>query len=99
MGAILESSYDPNYGARPVERYLEGTVVTELSRMLISGELQNGATVHIEGIEGGELDGEDSSLDDRNYPLAKKARTLSYHVVAGMDAGEKDSDMPDDMEL
>merc|ERR1711976_36654 len=77
--AILES-YDPNYGARPVERYLEGTVVTELSRMLISGELQSGATVHIEGVVAGESD-EESSLDDCNYPVAKKARTLNYRVV------------------
>merc|ERR1711976_760420 len=49
--AILESSYDPNYGARPVERYLEATVVTQLSRMLIGGELSSGTTVHIEGTD------------------------------------------------
>merc|ERR1712232_1303146 len=96
--AILESSYDPNYGARPVERYLEGTVVTELSRMLISGELQNGATVHIEGVEG---ESDEDSLDDCNYPLAKKARTLSYRVIENtneqnMEDGEKEND---DMEL
>jgi len=99
--AILESSYDPNYGARPVERYLEGTVVTELSRMLISGELQNGATVHIEGVEG---ESDEDSLDDCNYPLAKKARTLSYRVIEhaneqSMDDGEKEIDVSDDMEL
>merc|ERR1712107_911816 len=35
-------------GARPVERFLEGTVVTKLSRMLISGELTSGTVVHIE---------------------------------------------------
>merc|ERR1712170_294725 len=65
--AILSASYNPTYGARPVERYLEGTVVTQLSRMLISGELQSGATVHIEGVVAGESD-EESSLDDCNYP-------------------------------
>jgi len=75
--AILESSYDPNYGARTVERFLEGTVVTELSHMLISGELTSGTTVHIEGIN---TDDDDSSLDDCNLPLAKRTRTLQYRI-------------------
>merc|ERR1712124_79562 len=47
---ILEESFDPSFGARPVERYLESEVVTALSRMLISGELTSGTTVHVEGI-------------------------------------------------
>jgi ATP-dependent Clp protease ATP-binding subunit ClpB len=46
--AILANSYNPIYGARPVERYLESTVVTTLSRMLIRGELPSGSIVHIE---------------------------------------------------
>jgi len=47
VNAILEASYDKAYGARPVERYLESTVVTALSKMLISGELGLGCTVTI----------------------------------------------------
>ena len=81
--AILDASYDPSYGARPVERYLESTVVTQLSRMLISGELSSGTTVHIEAV-----DSEDDSLDDCNIPVAKKARTVRYRV-------ENDSDVMD----
>ena len=73
--AVLEASYDPHYGARPVERYLENTVVTTLSRMLISGELVSGTTVHIEAVGA-----EDDSLDDCNVPLAKKARKLNYRI-------------------
>eukprot|EP00934_Nitzschia_sp_Nitz4_P002706 Nitzschia sp. Nitz4//scaffold40_size135432//112975//115698//NITZ4_003265-RA/size135432-processed-gene-0.50-mRNA-1//1//CDS//3329551282//2696//frame0 len=74
--AILDESYDPAYGARPVERYLESTVVTELSRMLIRGELTSGTTVHIEA-----TDKEDDSLDDCSMPVLKKPRTLRYRVV------------------
>jgi len=74
--ALLDSSFDPSYGARPVERFLEGTVVTQLSRMLISGELASGSTVHIESV-----DSEDDSLDDCNFPVAKKTRPLNYRVV------------------
>lgn len=74
--AILAASYNPSYGARPVERYLESTVVTELSRMLIAGEIASGSVVHIEAIES-----EDDSYDDVMVPLRKKAR-LVYRVEA-----------------
>lgn len=87
--AILDASYDPAYGARPVERYLEGTVVTQLSRMLISGELASGTTVHIEAVEL-----EDESLDDCSVPDAKKSRTLHYRVAHTEE--EADVDMKDD---
>lgn len=72
--AILDASYNPSYGARPVERYLEGTVVTKLSRMLISGELSSGTIVHIEGTSNGNND--DMVTD--NSPAAKKPRNGSY---------------------
>jgi len=53
---ILDTSYDPQYGARPLERYLEKTVVTDISRMIISGDLISGETVNIEaGGENGDL--------------------------------------------
>lgn len=87
--AVLAASYNPSYGARPVERFLESTVVTTLSRMLISGELPSGSLVHIEALEG-----EDESYDDVNVPLKKRAR-LSYRVDTteyGTSAMEEDKD-------
>jgi ATP-dependent Clp protease ATP-binding subunit ClpB len=71
--AILEASYDRNYGARPVERYLEQTVVTKLSKMLIGGEIEAGMTVFIEGAS------EDDSFDFVE-PEKKRAKTLKYRV-------------------
>ena len=59
--AILAASYDRYYGARPVERYLESTVVTTLSKMLISGQLVPGSIVHIEAVEGSTLPEDDIS--------------------------------------
>eukprot|EP01118_Nematostelium_gracile_P017313 TRINITY_DN735_c0_g1_i1.p1 TRINITY_DN735_c0_g1~~TRINITY_DN735_c0_g1_i1.p1 ORF type:complete len:876 (-),score=368.38 TRINITY_DN735_c0_g1_i1:78-2705(-) len=44
---ILNAGYDPVYGARPLRRYLEKNVVTQLSRLLISGQLQDHSVVHI----------------------------------------------------
>ena len=83
--AVLAASFDPNYGARPVERYLESTVVTTLSRMLISDELTIGSLVHIEAVEM-----EDESYDDSNVPLRKKAR-LQYMIESSeSNVGESD---------
>ena len=44
---ILKESYDPNYGARPIRRYVEKTLVTELSRLLVSGAVPDNSTVRI----------------------------------------------------
>ncbi|XP_050224817.1 chaperone protein ClpB1 [Mercurialis annua] len=45
---ILSESYDPVYGARPIRRWLEKKVVTELSRMLIREEIDENTTVYID---------------------------------------------------
>jgi len=45
--AILDASFDPQYGARPVERYLEKSVVTKLSKMMLADELPSGSEVEI----------------------------------------------------
>jgi len=47
IGMVLRDAYDPIYGARPLKRYLERHIVTELSRMLISGELGENSTVRV----------------------------------------------------
>jgi ATP-dependent Clp protease ATP-binding subunit ClpB len=89
--AILATSYDRNYGARPVERYMEQTIVTALSRMLISGELTAGMIVHIEAV-----DSDETSLDDCGVPL-KKPTTLSYRLEKSksFDGGISDQLMED----
>ena len=71
--AILDASYDRNYGARPVERYLENSVVTMLSKMLISGELSSGYTVFIEGIS------EDDTFDFVGQDK-KRRKALTYRT-------------------
>merc|ERR1712146_389741 len=44
---MVQESFDPEYGARPVRRYVENEVVTEVCKLLISGELDKGHTVRI----------------------------------------------------
>jgi ATP-dependent Clp protease ATP-binding subunit ClpB len=82
--SILEASYDKNYGARPVERYLEQTVVTTLSKMLISGEIGSGCVVHIEAVDA-EEPWENINKDVyaeyyNSEPMKKKQKTLVYRI-------------------
>ncbi|OMO81041.1 Chaperonin ClpA/B [Corchorus capsularis] len=50
---ILAESYDPVYGARPIRRWLEKKVVTELSRMLVREEIDENSTVYIDAAPNG----------------------------------------------
>jgi len=52
LDLCLKQAYDPVYGARPLRRYLEKNVVTQISRMLISGELGEHSTIVVEDIKG-----------------------------------------------
>jgi ATP-dependent Clp protease ATP-binding subunit ClpB len=45
---IAHASYDPAYGARPVKRYLQKHVETELATMLIRGSLSDSQHVTID---------------------------------------------------
>lgn len=49
---IARESYDPNYGARPVKRYLQKHIETVLATMLIKGEISDGDTACIDAEEG-----------------------------------------------
>ncbi|KAL0318786.1 UNVERIFIED_CONTAM: Chaperone protein ClpB1 [Sesamum angustifolium] len=48
LDVILAESYDPVYGARPIRRWLEKNVVTELSKMLVREEIDENSTVYID---------------------------------------------------
>jgi ATP-dependent Clp protease ATP-binding subunit ClpB len=52
LDLILAQAYDPLYGARPLRRYLEKHIVTQLSRMIIAGELLDDSMVHITATNG-----------------------------------------------
>ncbi|MBQ2244620.1 MAG: hypothetical protein II320_02145, partial [Oscillospiraceae bacterium] len=51
---IVDASYDPQYGARPLRRYVQHTVETMLSRKLLRGEVLPGQVVTVD-VEDGEL--------------------------------------------
>ncbi|KAL5703537.1 Chaperone protein ClpB1 [Ranunculus cassubicifolius] len=62
LDIVLAKSYDPVYGARPIRRWLEKKVVTELSKMLIRGDIDENSTVYIDASPKG---------DDLTYRVEK----------------------------
>ncbi|KAF6985652.1 hypothetical protein CFC21_003485 [Triticum aestivum] len=55
LDVILSLAYDPVYGARPIRRWIEKRVVTQLSKMLIQEEIDENCTVYIDAADKDEL--------------------------------------------
>ncbi len=51
---ILDRSYTIQYGARPVKRYIQNTVETGISKLIIKGEVEDGGKVTVD-VENGEI--------------------------------------------
>ncbi len=51
---IAEESYTPEYGARPVKRYVQQNVETEIARMIVRGKVPDKGAVTVDA-EGGKL--------------------------------------------
>ena len=49
---IIEAAYDPQYGARPLRRYVQHTVETMLAKQLLSGKVLPGQTVTVDEQDG-----------------------------------------------
>lgn len=49
---IAERSFDPVYGARPIKRFMEHTVETEIGWKIVAGELHSGCSVTIDAKDG-----------------------------------------------
>ena len=50
--AIVDASYDPQYGARPLRRYGQHTVETMLSKKLLRGDILPGQIVTVDAADG-----------------------------------------------
>ncbi len=49
---IFEEAFEPQYGARPINRYMQRTIETKLARALISGAIQDGSQIAIDVADG-----------------------------------------------
>lgn len=51
---IADEAYEPQFGARPINRYVQRTIETKLARSILAGDVEDGQTVMID-VENGEL--------------------------------------------
>ena len=51
---ILNASFSPQYGARPVKRYISHALETKISKMIIKGDVMDGDTILV-GVEADDL--------------------------------------------
>ena len=49
---IIEDSYDPNFGARPLKRYIQRKVETLIARKIIAGEIREGDSLLVDALDG-----------------------------------------------
>jgi len=49
---MAENAYDPVFGARPVKRYMQKFVETEIGKMIIRGDVTEGKEIYINTAEG-----------------------------------------------
>ena len=92
VDVIIKQSYEPEYGARPMRRYIERILLTSLSRMLISGEVKDNSKVLIDGKRDG------SGLDFHVELLEEATNGVKKMKVESSTNGDfmyVDSDMED----
>ena len=49
---IIDAAYDPQFGARPLRRYVQHTVETLIARRILTGDILPGATLRVDVKEG-----------------------------------------------
>jgi ATP-dependent Clp protease ATP-binding subunit ClpB len=49
---MADRAYDPVYGARPIKRYMQKFIETEIGKMIIKGSVAPGQDIRIEVIDG-----------------------------------------------
>jgi ATP-dependent Clp protease ATP-binding subunit ClpB len=49
---IAKEAYDPYYGARPLKRYIEGVIETELAKKIVNGTIKEGSKITINAKDG-----------------------------------------------
>jgi ATP-dependent Clp protease ATP-binding subunit ClpB len=48
---IMDNSYDPIYGARPLKRFIQKKMETSIGRALIAGEISDGDNILVDAVE------------------------------------------------
>ncbi|KAA6429047.1 MAG: heat shock [Trebouxia sp. A1-2] len=105
---VVAESYDHLYGARPLRRWLEQHVITDLSRMIISGQLEEGSkvTATAQAAGGGleyNIEKLSDAMDVHSQASSQKAKRLKLSGIGdlhdGLDDDDDDGDDDDDDNL
>jgi len=89
---VLEESYNPLYGARPLRRYLEKVIITPLSRRILSGQLPDHSKVRVHSAGPGrpalkgeafvfEIEREDGQNNHHDPPAKKSFEAASSRRI------------------
>jgi len=49
---ILDAAYDPQFGARPLRRYVQRTVETLIARRILAGDITPGSALLVDAVNG-----------------------------------------------
>ena len=52
VAAIAAEGFDPAFGARPLKRTVQRRVLNELSKQLLSGQIQRDAVILVDAVDG-----------------------------------------------
>ena len=85
--AIAELSYDPQYGARPINRFIQTRLENPLSRMLVGGQLKPGMRLAVDFRDG-----------DFRFETSDAAGTTETPAASGAAAGGAAAAAADDVE-
>jgi ATP-dependent Clp protease ATP-binding subunit ClpA len=94
--AIAELSHDPQFGARPINRFIQRRLENPLSRMLVAGGLAAGTHLTVD-LRDGDFLFHGRSVEEAVASPAPRASTGS--ATGGEDTGAKGSEEAEDAEF
>ncbi len=65
---LADEGYDPVFGARPLKRVIQRALQDRLAEMILSGDVMDGATVHVSAGPDGLIVGDRVSVSNRQPP-------------------------------
>ena len=95
LRCVVAASYDPAFGARPVRRYIEKQIGTQLSRLLIAGELPEGSHVCVDADAAGYV----YTVRPPGADFKPKTRRVRPRAEHAARAGGYESDSEEDEEM
>ena len=69
---VADEAYDPAYGARPVKRYIQAHIETEIAEMIIKGDVYDGCTICIDATGASRASGFAGEAEERKLTFEVK---------------------------